>query len=120
MAHQNFNTLRIALNDSYDFIRPNVSQALVQLIMSAESNNEQYVVQDIINLITHLSDMRMSQNESIQIYMNSPNTQDSSTRQFLERFQAPRIIVDLGQLRAEVQEEADPDQAVAPGIVPRF
>jgi len=92
MAQLNFNSLRNTLNDSYDFIRPVVTQALNQLITSAESNDEQYVIQDINDLIIHLHDIRMSQNESIQIYMDSLNTQYSSTRQFLEQFQEPRIF----------------------------
>lgn len=119
MAHQNFNDLRSFLNDAYELIRPNVFRALIQLITSAESNNEQHLLQDINTLIIHLCDMRMSQNESIQIYMDSPPTQNSSTRQFLEPFYVPRIVVDLNQLRAIVHE-IDLDQAVAPGIVPRF
>jgi hypothetical protein len=95
---QNFNTLRNTLNDSYDLIRPVVSQALNQLITSAESNEEQHVIQDINNLIIDLCNIRMNQNDSIQIYLDSNNTQYSSTRQFLEQFQAPRINVNLNEL----------------------
>jgi hypothetical protein len=113
-----FDTLRTNLNEYHDMIRPFIFDSLVNLIRSAENNNEQHVVQDIHNMIRNLIDMRMSQNESIQIYMESLNTQNSSTRQFLERFFAPRIVVNMQELELQ-QHEIDLDQAVAPGIVPR-
>ena len=120
MANQiTFNTLRNTLNESHDMIRPVVIPSLIDLINLAENNNEQYVLQDIHSLILNLHNINMSQTESIQIYMESLNTQNSSTRQFLEGFYQPRIIVDMQALNLQ-HHEVDPDEAVAPGIVPRF
>lgn len=120
--------LRDLLNDFSDNINNEMVLAISQAIDAAENHDEDspLIFSSFSTLITLLY-QGFNNERAVAIYLSSPDTANSVTRQFfipfLQQAQqqvAPHIEIpaDFGNHEGEEDEE-DEDGARAPGIVPR-
>jgi nitrogen-specific signal transduction histidine kinase len=80
--------LRYFLNDNYDHIRPILVNAVSNAIQAMEENEEEGVDVHLRTMIIHFASDDHNDAEAIDNYLLSVN-QNSSTRQFFERFVFP-------------------------------
>ncbi len=101
---------------SANFIPVLLSEKLTTAIRIIDSNmNEKSVVEPLRQLIISLSNSTNSVEQSIRVYLDTPNTQFSATREIFNEL-APRVEQTVEQPRVIEQSRTEREAGLSNGV----
>jgi hypothetical protein len=119
MSYLNYNDLRNLINESYEHLRPVLSQALIQAVNSAEERGEQ-IQHPLWSLITNFVSPVVADTNAIRSYMDDERTRESVTRRIFSPFLPlvpPSIFIPADAIEVSTNPMPEGiDEARAPGM----